>query len=448
MESLKNEALEKRPVTARLRGSRLLPVAGALVLRVGSAVLQFGLNVLLGRLLGPASLGVYYLFISWLNLNGAVGGVGLHLLTLRSTATLLARGEQRAAQALWRRNLFTVLLCSGALALLIYLLRVPLATLLLQDAALAYVLAFSGGAAVAFAVVTLAAATLKAQKAPNLGLSLEYSLVPAFMLLYFGYVYWVQATTPVETVLLAHLLVLAAVAALASATVEIVFRRMIGDGGETETATARLRLANLREASHFWFINLMTLTTANLPFLMLPHFADETAIGLYGTANRLMALATLTLLALSSIYSPLFAAAYADHDGAELQRLLRQTQLYSVLTYLPLLLLYLVASGWILGLFGEGFLAARPYLFILALGQLINAATGLVTFFNLMTDQERFETRLSLFILLGTAGLMLLGGFAFGALGIAVAMAAALALKNLVSLLRARQTIRTLPAPA
>ena len=102
-----------------------------------------------------------------------------------------------------------------------------------------------------------------------------------------------------------------------------------------------------------------------------------------------MCFATIILQALSSYFSPGFARARARRDLDELARQLRASQLYSTASYVPLLIGFGLFPDPMLGLFGPEFVAARGLLRILAVGQAVNATTGLVGPFSIMVGRER-----------------------------------------------------------
>jgi O-antigen/teichoic acid export membrane protein len=428
-------------IRSGFRAGRVTIIVGTLFIRGSSAGLQFVLGIILGRVLGPAGLGIYYLYISWTNLIGIVGSFGLPTLTLRTTAVFSANEDFETARWFWRRSVFIAIVITGGIAAAVFVVRDSITALFAHDSTSSNLVTFVALAAIPFAVLSLCAAALKAQRRPQLGLLLEFAFAPALLLLFTLFVHFCEFSLQASSVLAVHVsaLFLAAVV-----TVIVVYRSFSSASGKSGRDDIFRFRHLVPQAFRYWLINLLTLFTGNLPFMLLPLFSTETEIGLYGVANRLISLATLILLALSSIYSPLFASAYAEKNAGSLRVLLRQTQVYSLLAYTPLWLLFFFKSDWVLGLFGNEFVVARPYLLALGFGQLVNSATGLVTFFNLMTENEKFEIKASVIALMIAASLSLTLIKNNGAVAMAVAMATALALKNILSFIRARQTLKVL----
>jgi len=97
-----------------------------------------------------------------------------------------------------------------------------------------------------------------------------------------------------------------------------------------------------------------------------------------------------------------------------------------------------------LSFFGEEFLQAKNILFILAIAQLINSATGLVGYFLIMIHHEKIELGALLLSFIFMLPLMILLGNSYGIIGVTTAYALGIAFKNCLSLLLALYFIRQL----
>ena len=151
--------------------------------------------------------------------------------------------------------------------------------------------------------------------------------------------------------------------------------------------------------------------------------------------TRYIALASIILVTLASIFGPRFARDYANRDASALIAGLKQSQLLSVLVFLPILLVFTFFSEQVLGLFGEEFKAGKEILFILVVGQLLNAATGLVGFMMNMIHQEKQEFYIQLATTILLLVMIYLLGSLYGVIGVAIAYAIAIVFKNLASLI-------------
>lgn len=433
-----------REVRTRLRDIEIVAVSSTLIARGLSVSLQFLLNIVLSRLLGPAGLASYFLYVSWLNLLTSIEGFGLPVFALRRLGSLLTRKQMNAAYSFWRGSMLFSFIVTIVVAIVIYIFRVPLAHLLLDDADLAYILRLVALSSIPFTLLTLATAILKAQMRPILSTVLQFAIVPVLLVAYSVILLLTQSSISVVRILTVYAIALVIALVVSIVIVHREFIKDIAHSASEALQSSSAKQIDLSQIFEFWLVSLLVTAVSNLPFFLLPHFSTSEEIGLFGVANRLVGLAALIQVALSTVYSPLFVEAKERRDPYKLKLLLRQTQLYSLVTYLPVLMLIIFKSNWLLGLFGSEFTEARIFLYILAVGQLANSATGIVSHFNLMTGDQKFELKATVVSLIVAAILSVALGIEYGAVGVAVALATSVAGKNILSYLKAQSSIKTL----
>jgi O-antigen/teichoic acid export membrane protein len=95
-------------------------------------------------------------------------------------------------------------------------------------------------------------------------------------------------------------------------------------------------------------------------------------------ALRISTLTAFVLISINSVVAPEFARLYANGRHDELARLAQKSAFWTLSVALPPLLVMLIFPEMILAMFGEPFAAAGWPLRILAVGQLVNVATGQV----------------------------------------------------------------------
>jgi O-antigen/teichoic acid export membrane protein len=153
-------------------------------------------------------------------------------------------------------------------------------------------------------------------------------------------------------------------------------------------------------------------------------------------------LTSFVLIAISSVVAPQFAALYAQDKYVELTRLAQQSAFWALLVASPMLLVLLAFPEFVLGLFGASFEKGALPLRILAGGQLVNVATGLVGSLLVMTGHEKYiRNNIMVCALLNLAGNLILVP-AYGAAGAAASTAFSLGFMNLVSWLLVLKKLR------
>ncbi|MEM9293437.1 MAG: lipopolysaccharide biosynthesis protein [Acidobacteriota bacterium] len=153
--------------------------------------------------------------------------------------------------------------------------------------------------------------------------------------------------------------------------------------------------------------------------------------GLYFIAAKLSQLVSFGLNAANSIAAPLISETHTADQRQELQRVVTLAARLATLAAVVVAVGILVLRRPLLGLFGEGFLAAEPALWWLVAGQLVNAATGPVGQLLNMTGHQDANARILGSITLANLLLNLPAILAFGLPGAAAVTSALIAVKNL-----------------
>jgi O-antigen/teichoic acid export membrane protein len=416
---------------------RLVSIASVFATRGAGVAAQLVANTLLGNVLGADGVGRYYLYVSWSNVLAALQGLGLPALTLRT----VAMGEPphgTASRRFVRTALRIGLYSSAAVGALLVLGVRPVAARLLPDVDSAFIVAFAALTALLFLRTRIQTAALKACNRREAAIALENTILPGLLAAGVGTAALAGLGLSAEGAIQIHVVAACAVMLVA----HLLWSRVSRDGASSAAPAAQPERLEPRTVLPVWGSTLLTALMANLPFIVLPHVAGAADIGRFAIAARLVAFATVILQTLSSYFAPRFARARARGDLQGLARELRASQLYSMASYLPLLIGFALFPDPILALFGTEFPAARGLLRILAVGQAVNAATGLVGPFLIMVGRERILFAAQLCVVCGTAAAMLACGSAYSVTGAAWAYAVGLAALNLALLIEARRCLR------
>nr|MBN1228386.1 polysaccharide biosynthesis C-terminal domain-containing protein [Anaerolineae bacterium] len=159
--------------------------------------------------------------------------------------------------------------------------------------------------------------------------------------------------------------------------------------------------------------------------------SDMETVALYGASVRVGGLIALTLAAVSAVAAPRIAALFASGDMDSLQRLVARSARGITVIAVPVAAFLIVFGRRVLTLYGPGFVEAHPALIVISLGQIINAATGVVGWVMIMTGHEWAMAKILIATVL--AHLVLIGILTpfFGVTGAAVATAFANVLLNI-----------------
>ncbi len=167
-----------------------------------------------------------------------------------------------------------------------------------------------------------------------------------------------------------------------------------------------------------------------IDILMLGPMAGKAVTGIYGAAVRLSWLVSFFLQTVSVIAAPLISELYTSGRKEELQRLVRLVLHASALCSATVFGVLVLGGKFALGIFGPEFTAGYAALTILAVAQLINSLTGPSGFLLSMTGHERHYGVILFLSLLLNAFLNYILIPRYGMIGAAAATAVANILMN------------------
>lgn len=389
---------------------------------------------MLARLVGVAGVGLYFLAITIVDISATLSRLGLESASMRFAAIAHSRDDRGELAALYRKSMGLVFLAGIAIALPVWLIvshlglggeradefRAELPLLILAIAPLA--------------MLVIQAEFFKAVGSPATG-TFSQAVVPPLLLLSASILLWLSGAGTVHAVFLAYVIAAMAAVALAMA---IWRRRQPGIwGGHGAFDTARL----LRTGMPLLLVNSMTLMLGWTDVLVLGFWRDAAEVGIYGIAMRVALLTAFILSAINVVVAPQFAALHADGNTAALRRLAQQSAFWTLVAAAPAILVLLLVPDVILQIFGPQFTDGAGPLRILALGQLVNVATGSVGVLLVMTGHEKLMRN----IVALSAALNLLGALIlvprYGPGGAAMSTACSLAFMNIVSWLVVRKKL-------
>lgn len=435
--------------------ARMVTIGQLAFLRMAGVGMQMLILLVIGRVAGPQGVGVLQAFNAWTCTLGEVSAVGLPTYAMQRLSRLF---HQKEIGALWRLILAFMLKIACAWGLLMVLLfafmllsqsLLPGAAMPTQNINVIYLAMASLG----FALTRLASESLKAGMRTRIAVLLESSAPPSVAALYLAVV-WVDGRPITGDEILAAFTAgfLATAVCLLLILLVPLLRKLPRDSvhvsrqGIAQT-TKLLSLPRVEFTDHapLWVTAIVSIVFLNYPFLVLPYFASMADTGAFALAFKLLNLITTILLMLSAVYGPRFAQAGDRQDFVGAARLLRQSQWVSLTLYLPVVILLLLGFDGIHPWFGEGFAAGFGFLLILAVGQLVNATTGLAGALLNMMGQGKQEMAISLITLALMALATPVIGMQFGAQGIVGIYAFAVAFKSIGSYCLAKNFVNKDP---
>jgi O-antigen/teichoic acid export membrane protein len=394
------------------------------VLKGLSFVLTFGLYVVVGRLLGPAGAGTYFLALTITTIAAVLGRVGLDTTLLRFTAANASVGDWVAVKGVYRKSLGIAMAAAGTTALLIVAGAHSSAAKLFGDAAVAGPLAV-----MSLSVVPLALLTLHGQSLQGLRRIRDANLVNGVGVPLLSLV-GVLLLVPRWGVLGAAWAHVAACCATFAVSIWM-WRRATPQLAPLAGHIATDEL--LQSSIPMFWVSALQLVIAWASTLSLGFWASAADVGTFGVANRTATLTSFVLIAINSIAAPKFAALYRLGDMATLGRIARNSTKLMAGLAAPVLATFVIFPRQVLGLFGDGFSGSPQVLSILALGQFVNVITGSVGYLLTMCGYERLQRNNFALCAALSVALNVLLVPRMGAMGAAIATSTTLAVQMLIA---------------
>ena len=406
--------------------------------RIGGGLLSFGLNVAVARLLGADGAGIFFLALSAVTIASVLGRAGLDNAVLRFVAGRASLDDWEQVKGTYRfATLFGF--CTGlAGTVLLYLSSGWLAIQLFGKPELERPLQIMSFAVAPLVMVSLNAQALKAVKRIFLSQVTNGVLVPALALL--GLLA-LAGTYGVDGAVLAY-----ALAAVAAALLGYLFWRSATPQlrGIAHRSPARELLHSSRALLVMSALVLVMQWTATI---LLGRWGTTADVAVFEAARRTAFTTTLVLTAVNSIAAPKFAELFERGQIDALGATARSSARMMIMFAAPVLLLFIVAPSWVMGLFGPEFTTGGTVLLVLALGQFINVATGSVGFVLIMTGNERLARNNTVIAATVSLVLNVLLIPRLGALGAAIATAASIASLNLSAAYLVKRQLGILTIP-
>ena len=418
---------------------------GGLLNLVGAAFSQmalFGLTILLARRLGKDQAGVYFEAFAFLSILGLLSLSGFRAGLTRFVAVHLADRDRKAMRGTVQLGLGITIPAAVALGAGLFLAAPYLATHLFHDQDTLKPLRYVG---VILPAATFTDAALSATQ--GFRTMKPYALVGLFLEpalrigLTFALIEGVGrgSSRGVEGAMQA-LVISNWVAAIASA---IWLRKLMGKGVGRAVRKAK-ELFKFSTVS--WMASLASTGLIWADTILLGHYKKAEEVGVYNSATRLVTLATFVMTPITATFAPRIASLYRRGRTKALGEAYGIATSWIVRLSLPAFVVLLIFSKEALvTAFGPKFAVGADVTMILAIGQMVNSATGPCGVMLNMSGRPALSMIDNIGVLILNIGLNLWLIPRYGIRGSAAAWAFSLALVNIIRLVQVRRTMKVYP---
>jgi O-antigen/teichoic acid export membrane protein len=128
--------------------------------------------------------------------------------------------------------------------------------------------------------------------------------------------------------------------------------------------------------------------------IMTGSLLGATEVGIYSAALRTGGLISFVLGASSAITAPMISEYWSAGEREKLERTVEIVMRWAFWSSVGLSLVMVLTGKWILGLFGESFVAGYWVLVVIILGKVVHASMGPVTYLLALTGHERLIAKI------------------------------------------------------
>jgi O-antigen/teichoic acid export membrane protein len=397
------------------------------VLKALGAILAFGLSVVLGRMLGAETAGVYFLAFTVATVAATIGRVGLDSALLRFVAAGASASNWYEVRAVYRTTMVLGLICSLLVATILYLGADFYADTVFSDPTLATPIRIMAVAVVPLSLGVLISRALQ-------GLSRIRDSVLVFTVLPTGIALvgtgFLASEWGVNGAITAYLIAVTAALAYGWVVWRHTLANYLSLSRPVRVPSPMRKL--LKSGAPLLIGAILQLVMQMSGTLMLGIWSDNADVSRFSVAARTATLISFVLLAVNTIAQPKFAELYARRDMESLAATAHKATILMTSFAAPVFLVFLIAPTFVMSAFGSDFVAGAAALTILSIGQFVNVIAGSVGILLVMSGHERDYRNVQIV----SACLVLLLNVllipSHGAVGAAVAAASGLVTQNVL----------------
>jgi O-antigen/teichoic acid export membrane protein len=388
-------------------------------------VVQFGLHILLGRVLGASGYGLYALGFSVLRLASQISILGLQNGIVRFVSIYKGEGDLGRIKGTLISAFTIATLASILVGTFLFLFSSFISIRIFTDPQLISVLRVFAIALPFFVMMQMTAHTARGFQRVEYYVGIQNFIWPIANTLFVVMAFLVGYRLMGAVYGFLGSMMLTAAHGLLSIPKKIFPRDTSFQPNYDVKKLLRFSLPVV-------FIGFGHLLLTQTDRLMIGYFMSSVDVGRYSAAAMIAVQTSFVITAFNIIFAPMIADLYNQRKIRELDGLFKIVTRWIVVLTLPLILVMVLSPKLVMELFGREFLPGAAVLFILAIAHFVNAATGSVGLIYIMSGKQdiEFVNILSMAALNIALNVWLIP--VFGVIGAAIATGLSIVIVNIV----------------
>lgn len=421
----------RRDLKTLVRGGTLNVVGIAL-----NAVLGFVFGVVVSRALGAAGAGAFFAVVAMFSIVEAISRLGADTGLIRAIPRYQALGLPERTRAALRVGLWPVVVASGVVSVVLFILASPLAHAIAGERS-SEVTTYIHVVAPFLTLATVSSLLLAATR--GFGAMLPFVAVERIGRALLRVVIAVAAVAfgaGAVVLMIGWALPLALGFVAAAVWLQLLVARAVPPDHEARASRAEV-------AREFWSFSAFRGLAATLrvgvlwlDLLLVAAIGSTRDAGIYNAASRIVAAGTFALQAVLIVVGPQISELLARNERARVQKIYQLSSAWLTVLSFPFYVAAAAFAPLLLRTFGPGFAAGGTAVVILSLAMLLDMATGPVQTVLLMAGKSSWNLISMAATLVVNAGLNIVLIPWLGITGAALAWAASIVVQNVIPLLQ------------
>jgi len=399
--------------------------SSAFVFKIIGSLLGYLFLLLATRNSGAEAWGVFALCLALLNITSILSRMGIDVAVLRFIASF--KSEKAKARSIYIKGFNFVVPLSICFTLLLFFFSEFIAITIFNKSQLTFYIQVIAFAILPFTIIYLNAQSFRGLKKISHFAFFQHVSKFLFAIIFFLVISFFTNISVERNIFYAFVAALYCVMIIST----LLLKKELVVKKEEKSPISNKKL--IRTAFPMMLSTSILLIMSWADSVIIGIFKAESEIGIYNVAIRLAMISGLVLGAINSIVAPKLSEAYNNGRKKEFALIVRQSTRVIFFSSLPILIFLIIFPEFLLSCFGSEFLIGKTTLYVLLVGQIINAFSGSVGVIMQMTGRERLFQNILLVALIINIGMNFLLIPTYGIIGAAIASSTSIVFWNLIS---------------
>ena len=357
-------------------------------LRIASIVSGFFLMYLITNIYGAEGMGIFALSQTILMIMVMLSVFGTDTASLKYSSQYFNNNDYSKLNSFYFSILKFVIVSSVFISIIIFLIKGELSVFFNKNL-LNHSLFFISLSILPMSFININSESLRGIGRYSLFTTFRYVLIPVFTIL-FIYIYGNNNDLLIPIKAYAISICIISLLSFISLFKEIKFFKYFSNIN-----------SNLNDVIKYSFpvliSNSMLLLIQWVDIIILGYFETSNTVGIYSVIMKISLFSSVILFSINSIVASEFSKLYSLDKMDDLRVLVKKSSKIIFFITIPILILIVYFSEFILGYFGAEFIMANKTLHVLIAGQFVNILCGSVGYILMMTEKQNIFKNIMIF---------------------------------------------------